>query len=766
MKRIWIFVLVLIGIILSILSVVYAENLKKIITGMDVYNPDIEIPPVLLDKAKNNPDELERVIIIFDKKPNDRKNFIENLNGRVIYDYNIIEGIAVELPAKEIEKLRNMKNIKSIEEDQIYHTSLDQSVPLINADDVWNGNTISGNSYNGSGVKVCVVDTGVDYTHPALQGKVVAQQCYCQGTAGPNGCCPNGGETDTNAMDDVGHGTHVSGIIASQNETYRGVSPGADLMAVKVCYPSGGTAACLASDIIAGVQWCSTNSADVISISIGGTQNYSSYCDNDSSQHSEIQAINTAVIDGSIVVIASGNNGYIDGISSPACASKAISVGATNMTQDIATYTNRNNILDILAPGSGIRSTQLGGGFVYMTGTSMATPHVSGVVALLLQEDNSLTAQQAENILKYSGVPIYDSATGLTFPRIDALAAINLGKLEPYLITGNSNVNQNNSFNFQTGIKCTGGDCGNVSSLLRTGFDSQSTTCSEIWGASCGNVPDADNTLDSCSTGAGGDENIREVYLNKDKVGFGEEIEVVCEVNITSLTCGSNGYIGDQLYVYYRNSSSENWRKINYVSQVSPCNKFSVTFTPDSVEGEHQIRCIVGWNIPESSCGFVSGGYYDNDDANFTVVNNIISTTEATPFYTTDTNPRLPTELACLLNMQNNNECDVSWSTNATGLGNYSLYSVFSSNLPIPVAESEKVNITITEQAPTLPGDVNGDCVVDVFDLAKVGLCFDCTSSDSCWTDSNNCQIADISPDNIIDIFDLATVGLHFDEVC
>ena len=94
------------------------------------------IRPTVLEKARQYPDEFQRVIIIFQKKPAGYREFIQSLGGEITHDFNIIEGIAISLPGRAVERLRELENITSVQEDREVHTFLTESVPLINADDV------------------------------------------------------------------------------------------------------------------------------------------------------------------------------------------------------------------------------------------------------------------------------------------------------------------------------------------------------------------------------------------------------------------------------------------------------------------------------------------------------------------------------------------------------------------------------------------------------------------------------------------------------
>jgi len=291
--------------------------------------------------------------------------------------------------------------------------------------------------------------------------------------------------------------------------------------------------------------------------------------------------------------------------------------------------------------------------------------------------------------------------------------------LNPYSISPSSPayVKKDHLFNFSTGVACLNGYCGDVSATL-TLPPSQPTTCSDIWGFDCGTGPPetgGDNTFDACSPGAGGDESIYEIYLDRTELDFEEEIETSCAVHIPSLNCGQ-GYVDDRLYVYYRNSSTQTWQKIHYVPQVYSCMEYWIRFNPDRVEGEHQVRCIVGWNISEGECG--AGEYYDNDDANFSVYGHssgqgMVPMNYGSPFYTINPNP-----MNCT-NMTNQSTCNQIWTLNATGGldTSWQLYTIYESDLlGIDKKESEEITVMIVEHIPPKIqgiGCYNGNSWVD-----------------------------------------------------
>ncbi|MBN1386297.1 S8 family serine peptidase [Candidatus Woesearchaeota archaeon] len=333
-------------------------------------------------------------------------------------DFKSVPGFTAMVTADAYRELMDDPDVE-VHRSGTFHILLSDSVPQINADEVW-ALQESGQDITGAGYSVCVIDTGVQDDHPDLAGKVIAQKCYCS-----DDCCQGNNES-VNASDDNGHGTHVAGIIAADGNL-KGVAPGASIVAVKVMDSSGigeGT------DIALGIDWCVSNidlyNITVISMSLGDdcAPNLGLFDYN-------IDAAHAANIS---LVAAAGNIDAFDNCDAssmtyPACAENVVSVGSVDEDNLISSFTCRDISLDLFAPGRIINSTYLTNNYQEMNGTSMSAPHVSAALALMsqyygLKYGMALTPDEKEDILKNTGVPVFDSANSMSFPRIDVLAAV------------------------------------------------------------------------------------------------------------------------------------------------------------------------------------------------------------------------------------------------------------------------------------------------------------------------------------------------------
>jgi len=237
-----------------------------------------------------------------------------NYDFDLINSYTTVNGFAGKLKKSSYQKLKNNPKVLKIYKPKNITLFLSDSAGIINATRAWdliyNGTNITGKSES-----VCVIDTGVDYTHPALGD--------CSNNSFLNGACPkviNGYDfvnSDANPIDDNGHGTHVAGIVASANETYKGIAPDANIIAIKVLSASGGGTS---ANLISGIDWCVNNASEfnisVISMSLGTPELFTSHCDNDDTLLTS--SIANAIIKNISVIAATGNADSTSGIASPA----------------------------------------------------------------------------------------------------------------------------------------------------------------------------------------------------------------------------------------------------------------------------------------------------------------------------------------------------------------------------------------------------------------------------------------------------------------
>jgi subtilisin family serine protease len=313
---------------------------------------------------------------------------------------------------------------------------LAESAPLVQAPDIW---ALGG---RGAGQAVAILDTGVDAAHPFLAGRVVAEACFSsRSTAiGAQSVCPNGETRQIGAgsgrpcnVEGCEHGTHVAGIAAGRSERFSGVAPDAEIIAVQVfsqfvdrargptpCRDSGQASPCIASftsDQIRGLDHVLSLTAErriaAANMSLGGGRSPGA-CDDDLTKPM-IDQLRAA---GAVTVIASGNDGFTDAVSMPGCISTAVTVGATSKQDQLASFSNRGPLVDLLGPGVAINSSIPGGQFSAFSGTSMAAPHVAGAFAALRSLRPDISIDGIERALKTTGVAVQGR------PRIALLAAV------------------------------------------------------------------------------------------------------------------------------------------------------------------------------------------------------------------------------------------------------------------------------------------------------------------------------------------------------
>lgn len=406
--------------------------------------------------------------------------------GVVQYEYEILPSVlnVRNVPRADLPALSRLPGVVKVEEDYEVHTMLMNAVPLVRG--LQSQITGAGLSATGAGVRICVVDTGIDSNSIMYSSRIDAAAGW------------DFVNNDSNPEDDNGHGSHVAGTAAggtnvtvnacAGTESAQGVAPQATVIGVKVLNASGSGSA---SNIIAGINRCASTGlpggqADVINLSLGGGQ-FSSTCDSDTIA----AAANNASSAGVVVVAAAGNNGFTNGTSTPACGSGVVAVAATwdanypncdvgqssfsfclnsfctstctdtnPSTDQRVCFSNRGSKIDVAAPGCVIfsdDSTVAGGnGLVGFCGTSQASPHVAGLAALLLDADPSLTPAGVRQLIRNGAIDKgpagFDTSFG--FGRIDVVNSLALAAPAGCTVPGDCN-----DANLCTNDDCTGGNC-------------------------------------------------------------------------------------------------------------------------------------------------------------------------------------------------------------------------------------------------------------------------------------------------------------------
>ncbi|TAN57982.1 MAG: hypothetical protein EPN20_16900, partial [Magnetospirillum sp.] len=290
-----------------------------------------------------------------------------NFNDIIRYEYTPAMAMAVD--GSRLRQLMESGNVAGVFEDTVNKPFLADSVPLIG------GAASRAAGAGGKGVSVAVLDTGIDGSHPFLQGKVVAEACFSSGgQAQVKSACPGGGTTEIGRgaarpcpLPECSHGTHVAGIAAGRAANFTGVAPEAELIGVQVFtlhdLPNGQKATgAMTSDIIRALEWVYSvrdkHKVAAINMSLGGGQ-FNHACDREGQPYAPIfKLLHDA---GIAVVVASGNEGFTNALAAPACLSQAISVGAIDNEDRVAGFSNSASFLTLLAPGIDVGVGELSG---------------------------------------------------------------------------------------------------------------------------------------------------------------------------------------------------------------------------------------------------------------------------------------------------------------------------------------------------------------------------------------------------------------------
>jgi subtilisin family serine protease len=355
--------------------------------------------------------------------------------------------MAMTIDTAALDVLNHDPSVSSIMEDRLLQPLLDDSTTIVGANVAWKA------GYTGNDWTIAILDSGIDADHPFLQGKVVEEACFSSNNESleTTSLCPNGrdeqigqGAAINCKSDEISicqHGTHVAGIAAGKGEEFSGIANDATIIAVQVfsrgmCPTSSGKSSpCIVnftSDLILGMQRVYQLRRDyniaAINLSLGGLASDGSvYTDEQSCDEDgfALKAMVETLRLADIVTIASaGNDSQADGLEIPACLSNVVSVGATDNDDNVMDFSNSAPFLDFLAPGESITSSVPGGGFGSISGTSQATPHVSGAWTVLKACKPGATIESIFAILDAHAPLIRDSRNDVEVPRVQLDSAL------------------------------------------------------------------------------------------------------------------------------------------------------------------------------------------------------------------------------------------------------------------------------------------------------------------------------------------------------
>lgn len=325
----------------------------------------------------------KKVIVGFHRTPElHEQNIIHNSKGRIRRAHRLIPAITVEIPEEEIAQLKRDPSVAYVVDDvPVKQIQAIQTPTPLSAEytDSWGivkiGADISASrGFKGAGIKVAIIDSGIDYNHPELKDNY---------KGGYNFVADN---TDPYDDDTISHGTHIAGIIAAKDNGTGvvGVAPEASLYAVKVFGANG--AGGELSMIIAGIEWAIENKMNVVNLSGGIDATLAQMMPEVFKPLQDV--CDLAYKNGIVLVAAAGNTGN-GTVSIPAAYGSVIAVSAIDQNNQRAVFSRFESSsfgpeIELTAPGTDIKSTVKGGGYALLSGTSQAAPHVSGAAAAIL----------------------------------------------------------------------------------------------------------------------------------------------------------------------------------------------------------------------------------------------------------------------------------------------------------------------------------------------------------------------------------------------
>ncbi|MBI4064210.1 MAG: S8 family peptidase [Elusimicrobia bacterium] len=332
-------------------------------------------------------------IIVFKNKnltAEQKQSLLEQAGGEALFAVDSINAVVGYFPYGMDKSLAKSSLVGSVEDDAYVKLmptftgsdprgepgeDMPWGVASVWAPDVWG-------LAEGNGVKVCVVDSGIDREHFDLKANIAGGKNFWDDPSNPG----------DDYQDELGHGTHVTGIIAASRNNLGlvGVAPQSFIYVSKVFGPQGFTSI---SRIIAGVDYCISVGAQVVNMSLGTYDDFEAF-----------HAVIRKAYDQGVVLVAAAGNSSIFGVAFPAAYPEVISVAALDENNQPAWFSSRGERVDLIAPGVDVPSTYPPGSYRGLSGTSMASPHVAGIAALFLSYRPGTDSRDVKHILKSTAI--------------------------------------------------------------------------------------------------------------------------------------------------------------------------------------------------------------------------------------------------------------------------------------------------------------------------------------------------------------------------
>ncbi len=372
--------------------------------------------------------------------------------GRVVRRFERVPAFVMQADAETLAALNRNRRVLRVDLDVggSGHAVLPDESSVLNQ-----VHQLAALGVGGTGMKVGVVDSGIDTDHIDLRARIVGQQCFC------SNCCPNGSSSQSGAgaaEDDHGHGTNVAGIIAGDGTVApRGALPAVSVVAVKVIDRNNRFNS--TSDVVAALDWLASQHPDIdaVNLSLGTDTLFAGDCDNATAW---TQALAVAVANlnalGAVVTASSGNQANLTGMGAPSCIRNVVSSAATwdfsggainflgctdsaTAPRQPACFSNRSVTTDVFAAGAFVRAPGFNGATSNFGGTSQAAPMVAACAIALKQAAPASTVAQRMEAILLSPTRVQDTATGRSYPFLDcrdALKLLNPAMFQPIPVEG------------------------------------------------------------------------------------------------------------------------------------------------------------------------------------------------------------------------------------------------------------------------------------------------------------------------------------------